>query len=1615
MNTTGKRIIQKVLAIVVILVMTMADLSFVGTGLISYAIDTAEINNENIEFKAHFLGGSQSLETSATIDKSDLKIAIEVGVKRDGYLSNAKIELGENSNFKFKKDLKNEYVASIDEKTISLKQINDGDSINLEVGIEFAYIQEFDLDYLNRISEIRLSGTYVNSKNNNIQINGKADLKINWISQENIKSNLSSEIITNSIYSENGTNKRIVQLLINNKIENNSYPVKNSNIEITIPGEPEQVEVHKRTTEATNGNREYTTSELTEGKITIDVQNNQNNKIRWQKDAIDTFIITVKYAETSEIINKKMISNSTVTTYDDKELKQNAEAIISENKEAFVSIYEKEQQVDISKGKIYAGEEKEYGVNTEVYIDYSNLLQKVEIEESKVKALKGEEEKDLSVNYKSIKFNKTNVSSVLGDVWSITIKDQNNNVRTITNTEESENDNIIVEFEEGATIINIETSKPTKNGVLKYEVIKTIVKTSYSRQEIRELTNIKDSNKVTYTKNDGTTNTKSANGIINLKETETKASFTVDPLTLTSSSAQDLHITTILETDNENKDLFKNPVIKIKLPKQINKISAECSLMYGNGLELKNGDFKINEENGQEVITITLTGEQTKYEGNGATLNIIANVELNKLSTNSLEDIIMTYTNENATKYADNGEERVKINIASENSMILTNNIEEYNVTSLGKENDKEVVLNTNSEAKNATVKMQIVNNEESAISNIAIFGKIANISEKIERTSKIRTNIENARIYYTTVENPTTSISKAENGWTETDQKDAKYFLIIIGTIENAQKINLSYDIKIGGNLPHNLTTEAFYKVSYMNNLSNTKKETESTKIILTTGKIAELNTTLTAKVQGTEIKKGDMVNAGEIIEYTVTISNIGTEDARNRTLIATIPEDTVLIELNPKYPGYDEKTDSYTYKEPYYIEKTGTQVMKNGITINKNDSVVLRYMVKVKENLTERKTESTRIEVQGNGNTEKTDEFSNVFSPATLILSLTPLAREAGTELQPGMGCMYLLEVKNNSNTEQKNIEINIKENELIKIYSIESHYGDTTEEIDSNTRKFYIKSIMPNEKAYVRIQTTINQANNNTTLAQIMLSAKDSNNVEYRSNAVSENVEGERLEVRFNTTTSSKNTNRYINIGDTVTYTSKIKNTGKVDATDIRIEEIISDYLNIESVKVNGQNYTNYEIIPTFEEENQYSYYIVNGLNIKQGEECTIEITGRVTDNLPTENNILKVINKMYVYGNNGVIAETDMNEYYIKVSGEDINNNSASNDPNNPNNPYNSEDTTTITGTVWEDKNNNGEREEEEPSMSGIKVYAIDVDTNVIARYNEDEIIATTGNDGTYVLRGLPKGKYIVAFEFNTEKYMVTSYRTEGVDSSRNSDAVKASRIVNSEERVAAYTDSIDATENVSDIDLGLVEAKIFSLKLDKVISKMIVTNKNGSKTYNFNDTGIAKVEIASKELSGSNVVIEYKLKVTNVGEVAGYAKTIVDYLPSSLTFNSGLNNDWYKKGKNLYTSSLADTLIEPGETKEVILTLTKKMTESNTGLTNNKAEIESAYNSLGIPNTTTTTEKNGETQNAGTADTIISVKTGAAVSYVALTLTIIIVICGLAYLVNKKLLLEKIEI
>lgn len=1629
MSNTG-RIIQKFCAIAIIFIMTMADLVLIGAEFVSYAVNVAETNNSNVEFKAYFIEDNEPLETTATIDKNDLKIAIELGVKNDGYLSNAKLELAENSNFKFKTDTKSDFINSIDEQSITFKQINEGDSKKIEVGIEFTNLNEFDLDYLSKISTLNLTGTYVNSRNANTQINGSAELKLNWTYPENITSFLSSEIITNSTVKENESNKKIVQALITSKIENNSFPVKDTKIELTIPGEPETVTVHKRTTAATNGDQDFGTSNYTfeNGKLTITIQNGQNDRIVWQKNVEDIFVVTIKYPENAEITNSIINTNSTITAYKDKELTKSIDVTISENKEKYASIKEIEMQNEISKGKIYAGENKEYKTKTEINVDYANILQKIEIQEKEVKALKNEEEKELPVDYKSIKFNKANIQSVLGNTWNITIKDQADNSKTISNeTDTDEDGNILVTLETSARKINIETSKPENNGILKYEVTKNIVKTNYTREEIKALTKIKDSNKIIYTKTDDSTNNFKENATINLKETESKASLKVEPLTLTTSGEQEMHITAVLETDSEDRDLFKNPVVKIKLPKQINKISAQHNLMYGNGLQVSN--FKINEENGQEVITINLTGEQKNYEGGavkGATLNITARVELDKLATNSSEEVVMTYTNENAESYADNGQEKVNINIVSQNTMILTNNIEEYNISSLGKENDKEISLPSNSAAKNATVKMQIVNNEEAEISNVAILGKIANIEGKIDRTSAIRTNLENSKVYYTSVDNPTTSTSRTENNWKQTATNNSKYFLVVINSLNKGSKINLSYDINVKANLPFNIQTETFYKVSYTNSLNNANKEVESTKIIFTTRKVTEkkeLKKELVAKVHGTEINQGDVVKAGEIITYTAKITNTGAIDINNLKLEAIIPQNTTLIVVNPNYPKYDEQEGEYLDGEEYFKKmQDKTTLTQENINIKSGQEYIRSFSVIVNENLTEEKNiEAKFIFTESDGNKdEKT--FTNKISPATLKVICVPYFRKANTNLEAGINHMYGVRITNISNTEQKNIKVILEKSDSIEFgqidWSIENIDESEKNDADSyeiqleNNNTLSFASIPAGKTLVVLINAevkAIKENSNQLMPSQLKAQVRDNNGNTYRSNELNENIVGilATVESTSNVTTKAKKSG-YVESGNKIKYVYKIKNIGFNNAENLTILNDFSKYLNVESLKINGEN-AKYEKESLDSDDIDYDIITIEK-GLKSGEEIKIEIIGKVLDELPDYKGNLSVINNLVVLNEGIKIAEKSEKTYYIEVAQNSGGGNGGQNNGNQSYERY------TISGTVWKDENNDGLRGNEEELLSGIKVYAIDVKTSKIATYQNEEITFTTGDDGTYYLENLQKGKYIVAFEYDTDKYMATVYQAEGVDESINSDAINASRVVNDNEIMAAFTDSINLKEDKIDIDLGLAEAKVFSLKLDKYISKIIVTNKNGAKTYNYKDSNLAKVEISSKELSGSTVIIEYKLKITNVGEIAGYAKSIVDHIPSSLVFNSSLNSDWYKKGNDLYTSSISDTLIEPGESQEITLTLTKKMTGSNTGLTNNKAEIESSYNSLGLPNTAVTKDKSGtQSEYVGSADAIIGVKTGTAISYIVLTLTSIIMIGGLAYLVNKKILRDKIKI
>lgn len=269
--------------------------------------------------------------------------------------------------------------------------------------------------------------------------------------------------------------------------------------------------------------------------------------------------------------------------------------------------------------------------------------------------------------------------------------------------------------------------------------------------------------------------------------------------------------------------------------------------------------------------------------------------------------------------------------------------------------------------------------------------------------------------------------------------------------------------------------------------------------------------------------------------------------------------------------------------------------------------------------------------------------------------------------------------------------------------------------------------------------------------------------------------------------------------------------------------------------------------------------------------------------------------------------------------------------------------------------------------------------------------------------------------MVIFEYDTSKYTLTTYQKEGIDTQYTSKAVDKKITINGEEKTVGGTEVIEVSaNNISNINIGLKQAKVFDLRLDKYVSKVIVQNSSGTSTYEYDDATIAKAEIDSKLINSTSIVVEYKIRITNEGEVDAYVRNIVDYMSSDYRFSSELNKDWYQSDGKLYNNSLANEKLSAGQSKEITLTLTKQMTENNTGLVPNTAEIAEVYNEQGLSDVDSTPGNNVNTEDdLGSAELIISIKTGQVVATVAIILVSIIVIGTGAFFVTKMILRRRI--
>ena len=332
---------------------------------------------------------------------------------------------------------------------------------------------------------------------------------------------------------------------------------------------------------------------------------------------------------------------------------------------------------------------------------------------------------------------------------------------------------------------------------------------------------------------------------------------------------------------------------------------------------------------------------------------------------------------------------------------------------------------------------------------------------------------------------------------------------------------------------------------------------------------------------------------------------------------------------------------------------------------------------------------------------------------------------------------------------------------------------------------------------------------------------------------------------------------------------------------------------------------------------------------------------------------------------------------------------------------------------IIGTIWIDENKDGIKDVNEQKVSDVTVLLLDNSTGNIALDAYGNVCTTqTDKNGAYMFNSIIKGTYSVIFLYNSSSYSPTEYRKNGVDESQNSDAIDKTVIYDGKTQIAAVTEEIVVSDtNRYNIDLGIVEDPKFDLRLDKVVNTITVNNTKKTTEHQYNSK-LAKIDFESKYAASSSMVVEYKFTITNEGAIPGYVKKLADYIPEGLKFNSELNNEWYE-GKDgvIYNNSLANTVINPGESKEVTLLLTKNMNSEDFGLITNSAEIYEASNDYGMLDVDSMPgNKSANEDDYSTANVLTSIKTGGIIIYTTLTLTVIAIIGVGLYMIKKKVLM-----
>lgn len=1019
-----KEIKKKIVAMVAVVTMMMSYVVLLGEEVYA-AYEELEAqgrgtNQKQVELDVYFVEGEKEVHSKELVMGKIEQIRIKIGVK-EGYLKGGQISLKE-TNYKLVEGVQAEGIVksiNVEEGKIELNDIEKDQEVVIELPIEYKEKGSIVVGELNKESKVGIEGTYVDSNGKERKVEGEKKIRISWRGE-------AQAFISNEqekyIQTEEGM---ILVRRIKVGVKDNTVGVRKEIVEVRVPEiegkQAEEVKVigrslrgSKKEERAESFGKENYEYRKEEGKVRIEVENKETEEGRaaWG-EGNDEFIVVMEYKEVEaegkeiEVEGRVEIEGYGVEGSIKAEEKKTEKV---EKKGQLVS-GEIEGSGKKSKGYLYANN----GINGVEYtskwiIEVDKKGERVEVEAGEDRIVTDKEEAAIGDNgeYKRIEIDKRGIEKIIGETGKVEIYNEKGEKIGEVGKESVTNETGKVEIEgQGAKGIKLVVEEAQEEGILYVENVKEIKsKTNYNRKQIEEMRGIKTEQTIGEERKESQ---------IELTETESRARVEVNPTTFsTIGTNEKVEIVGILQRNGEDCDLYENPTIQFIMPKEVTGIElVGVNVLYSS---LKKVGQEVKEqEDGRKVIEVRLEGEEKEYsigEEEGTTVQVVANVTLDRKETSKASKVEMRYTNEKAVRLVNGGVTETGIEIVAPSGLITVNSMKGYNGTEevssmIGKAGVGK--LEVGAEARRSEVGISVINNNTEKISNVRILGRVPyegnkEIVSKQETGSTIDTKlvkpIEGAEVYYSENGEADSDRNKEENGWTKEANERTKSYLIEVGEIEAKGEREYGYEVEVPGGLGLNEESYGVYGVYYNNEANGGKQEEieEATKVGVSTGQGPVIEGKLT-------VDSGEKVNTMQPITYRVSMTNTGKMTAENVKVQVAIPEGLVYAE---------EINDSYSeeqYRPNPEIKEINLEIgnIEVGETITRR--IVLLPII-----------ENANVKLQATITADNLEKEISVESVQTQIIKgafrITEFGNNSAQTVALGEELIYCAYVKNDSN---------------------------------------------------------------------------------------------------------------------------------------------------------------------------------------------------------------------------------------------------------------------------------------------------------------------------------------------------------------------------------------------------------------------------------------------------------------------------------------------------------------------------------------------------------------------------------------------------------------------